>query len=365
MPSDFASLNRLYNENRFEELCAQPDGLYFLKLRSLARPALLDRLAEAAGLKVDEVSRREILQRVFQKRVPVGSLEELIRKVFAKERAVRKQQEPFIVTQLFRMAQFDWGGLYQNSLERTIVDNYVKKIQSFDELSQKIDTELQASLRGYVLCSWLNHWSSILIEDLFKDHATILPTVGLIKKVDFFWHDTPFDLKVTYFPDGYMKLKRKELGLRDELAELKRFARSQAIHFDREAADNILFGELFAKISEHPSADCQEFTAKFRATRRQIVSETMANPRPLIQWLYEEQGVRRFDAANRFFLVLINLCNLEESWKLKRNLELVRQKVDAFLSARRSLNLESLKLEFEWEGRTYRTFSEILFVTKE
>ena len=278
---------------------------------------------------------------------------------------MRKQQEPFIVTQLFRMAHFDWGGLYQNSLVRTIVDNYVKKIQSFDELSQKIDTELQASLRGYVLCSWYNHWSSILIEDLFKDHPTILPTVGLIKKVDFFWHDTPFDLKVTYFPDGYMKLKRKELGLRDELAELKRFARSQGIHFDRKAANNILFGELFAKISEHISAACQEFTAKFRATRRRIVSETMANPRPLIRWLYEEQGVRRFDAANRFFLVLIDLNNLEESWKLKRNLELVRQKVDDFLSARRSLNLESLKLEFEWEDRTYRTFSEILFVTKE
>ena len=365
MPNDFASLNRLYNDNSFEELCVQPDGIYFLKLRSLARPTLLGRLAEAAELQAEEIPRREILQRVFQKRVPVAVLEKLIRQVFAEERGVRQQQEPFIVSQLFRMTHFDWGGLYQNSLERTIVDNYVKKIQNFEELNQKIDTELQASLRGYVLCSWYNHWSSILIEDIFKSHPTMLPTVGLIKKVDFFWHDTPFDLKVTYFPDGYMKLRRKGLGLSDELTELKRFARSHSIHFDKETPENILFPELFAKISEHSSSVCQEFIRQFRTTRRQIVTETLANPKPLARWLYEEQGVRRFDAANRFFLVLIDLSNLEESWKLKRNLNLVRQKVDEFLNARRELNLDSLKLEFEWESHIYHTFSEILFVAKE
>jgi len=43
---------------------------------------------------------------------------------------------------------------------------------------------------------------------MFKDHEDILPAVGLVKKVDFFWNNFPFDLKVTYFPDGFMKVKR-------------------------------------------------------------------------------------------------------------------------------------------------------------
>jgi len=37
----------------------------------------------------------------------------------------------------------------------------------------------------------------------------------------------------------------------------------------------------------------------------------MKNPAELIKWLYEEQGERRFDAANRFFLILVDLRNLE------------------------------------------------------
>lgn len=33
----FSELSRLYNENKFFELTSSPEGLYFLKLRSLAR----------------------------------------------------------------------------------------------------------------------------------------------------------------------------------------------------------------------------------------------------------------------------------------------------------------------------------------
>jgi hypothetical protein len=90
-------------------------------------------------------------------------------------------------------------------------------------------------VKGYVLNSWYNHWSSILIEHIFKSHKSVLPTVGQIKNVDFFINKIPFDLKVTYFPAEYLKQKRKERGLPVELTFLKAEAKNLKIYFDKEA----------------------------------------------------------------------------------------------------------------------------------
>ncbi len=118
-----------------------------------------------------------------------------------------------LINELYKMKEFYWGGLHQNSLEKTIVDNYVKKIRSYDDLNARIDNELFESMKGYVRCSWYNHWTSIIIEDIFKAHRNVLPAVGLVKKIDFFVHDVPFDLKVTYLPEGYVKDCRKQQKL--------------------------------------------------------------------------------------------------------------------------------------------------------
>jgi hypothetical protein len=73
----------------------------------------------------------------------------------------------------------------------------------------------------------------------------------------------------------------------------------------------------------------------------------MQNPLELMKWLYEEQGLRRFDAANRFFIILIDSNNLEESWKLKRNKDccliiykpfLITIPIQIFLNTRFRLN---------------------------
>lgn len=69
----------------------------------------------------------------------------------------------------------------------------MKKIQFYDEINEEIEGSLLSSLRGYTLNSWYNHWTSILIEDLFKDHTTVLPTVGLLR-MDMTSLDTEFYL---------------------------------------------------------------------------------------------------------------------------------------------------------------------------
>ncbi len=245
------------------------------------------------------------------------------------------------------------------------MNDYIKKTQDYDELCNKIENDINPRLKGYVLCSWYNHWTSILIEDMFKDHPDILPVVGLIKKVDFFWRDFPFDLKVTYFPDGFMKLKRQEKGLRPELTELKDFARKNKIYFDQKSSNEEIFTELYAKVAEDTSEEAKIFFNELIRIRKEIIQETISNPLTLTKWFYENQGVRRFDAANRFFVVLIDVHNLEDSWKLKRNKKLLKEKIDDYLDNNRSLNFENLKLYFSWDDRIYTTYATTLFIIKE
>ena len=40
------------------------------------------------------------------------------------------------------MKVFDWGGFYQNAVEQTIVNNYVKKIRDYNILVERIEKSL-------------------------------------------------------------------------------------------------------------------------------------------------------------------------------------------------------------------------------
>nr|WP_305069698.1 hypothetical protein [Flavobacterium covae] len=72
-------------------------------------------------------------------------------------------------------------------MDKYLIKRYVKiQNPSYENLLSKFETEINAAVQGYVLNSWYNHWSSILIEHIFKSHTEVLPTVGQIKSVDFF-----------------------------------------------------------------------------------------------------------------------------------------------------------------------------------
>ena len=86
--------------------------------------------------------------------------------------------------------------------------------------------------------------------------------------------------------------------------------------------------ELLTRISERTDAESKKFIKEFKADRWKIVEDTIKDKKSLIKWLYEEQGERRFDAANRLFLVLIDKENMEDSWKMKRNIELLGDEVN-------------------------------------
>lgn len=263
----FKYFKQLYQDNKFDILLKESGSNYWLKLRSISRKELLKEFCTLAKLNSKNIKGGELFKFVYNSNPPEALIDKFIAQKYKAERASRKVNETKLVSELFKMKVFDWGGLYQNNLERTIVDNYVKKIRDFDMLNKKIENEIHASMRGYVQCSWYNHWTSILIEDIFKDHKKVVPTVGLVKKIDFFIGDIPFDMKVTYFPDGFMAEKRKATGLPTEVQEIKRFAKDTGIKYDRDQKDKAIFSELLTRIAESSKPKVKEFYKNFNQTR--------------------------------------------------------------------------------------------------
>lgn len=362
----FRILTSAYQNNDFDTILNNQHGNYFLKLRSLSRVDILRRLALFANVSVEGVHGRQLFEHLFCHNLPQETVDDFIKVIYEEERALRRQNEQQLSHDLYRINHLDSGGFHQSEVEVYIVKNYIKDISDLDYLEARVQNELNGKIRNYVLWSWYNFWTSILIEDIFKDHRGIIPAVGLVKKVDFFWHNFPFDLKVTFFPDGFMKRKRRQRGLPErEIVQLRAFARRNRIPYDKALNDEEQFSELINRISENPSEEAQSFITTFHNTRTEIIDETLADPQELIVWFYENQAPRRFDAANRFFLVLVDRNHLEESWKLKRNGELLRGKINAFLDHHQNVNFNDYRTSFSWGGAHYTCYATCLFIVRE
>lgn len=283
---NFDRAQALFRNEKIRELSEDQDGLRFLKLRSLSRREYLEQLFQAADLTPASKGARALFREVFDaSAISARLIDTVIRDIYETERSLRRAREPELVSQLYRLQMFDWGGLHQNSLEKTIVDNYVEKITDYDALAEKIDNELLCSMRGYVLCSWYNHWTSIIIEDVFRDHVAVLPALGQVKKIDFFIDDVPFDLKVTYLPEEFIKVRRHADGLRPELTLLRQSARRHNVHLDAGLAATRLLKELWAKLSDHPSQQARDLTGDLQNYQLDVVAQCQSDATELITWL--------------------------------------------------------------------------------
>ena len=361
MPLDFQSAERMFREDRIRELGRTPDGLLYLKLRSLSRKRYLERLFDKVGLTPQSTLARQMFREVYEAQVDVRTVDDLIREIYEEERAIRREAEDELISELYRLQVFDWGGLHQSGLERTIVNNYVKRTRRYNELCEKIENELQGSLRGYVLCSWYNHWTSIIIEDVFRDHPDVLPAVGQVKKIDFFINDVPFDLKVTYLPEGYIAERRRAYGLRPEITLLKSLARQFQVHYDRNMPQARLLEDLWGKLADHPSQQVAYRLRELKDARDKILEEAVLDPSALIRWLYEQQGARRFDTANRLFLILVDKSNYFDSWKLKRAKPLLVDRIHAYIE--KVGTSPGREIEFQWrDGQVYNVVSDAVCV---
>jgi hypothetical protein len=366
---DFKYWKKLHESQKLEEFSQDKIGLLWLKTKSIVRKELIAEFLKTNSIELTETALAKQFVELFDLLcADITSsnqkLDEFIKAENTKQ--VEGVDTTQLVSELYKLKNFDWGGDYQNSLDKYLVSRYVKVHKSFDTLISKFETEINVAVQGYVLNSWYNHWSSILIEHIFKSHSEVLPTVGQIKSVDFFINDVPFDLKVTYLPAEYIKTKRKKKGFPVELTFLKKKADEAKIDFDKKAKPADIFYEIIEKMKDRGDAFCLGVLATLKSEKLEILNEVQENPKILATWLYENQGEMRFGSENRLFLVLVDTDDFGNSWKLKRNLDLLKPTILTYLDNFKIKKIDDLKVTFEFKGKPepYTALTDIIFVIK-
>ena len=366
---DFNYWKKLHESEQLDEFSSDNIGLLWLKTKSIVRKELIAEFVQRNSTTLKETALGKQFVELFELLCKNVDNSHKILDTYIKEKnkiQVSELNTEQLVSELYKLKNFDWGGDYQNSLDKYLVSRYVKVHKSYDTLVSKFETEIHVAVQGYVLNSWYNHWSSILIEHIFKSHPTVLPTVGQIKSVDFFINNVPFDLKVTYLPAEYIKFKRKEKGLPVEFTFLKSKATDAKITFDKKAKDTDIFYEIVEKMKDKNDEFCNNVLTTLKNEKLEILKEVQNDPKILAKWLYENQGEMRFGSENRLFLVLVDTDDFANSWKLKRNLELLKPTIMNYLDNFKNKKIDDLKVSFGYKGKpqTFTALTDIIFVVK-
>lgn len=369
MPNNFYKWKSVYDVGELLPFTENKEALLWLKVKSIVRKEIINEFCSENQIFLETTSLIKQFEELFN--LLTTNVDESHKKLdsyilFKNVQILKELNQEKLVSELYKLHSFEWGGDYQNSLDKYLVSRYVKIIQSFDELTSKFDTEIKHAVQGYVLNSWYNHWSSILIEHIFKSHKIVLPTVGQIKCVDFFVNQILFDLKVTYFPAEFLKAQRKLKGYPVELTYLKSQAKKLGITFDKEAKVTDIRYEISEKLKNRNSKESLQVLNTLKQENLGIVKECIKNPKLLAKWLYENQGEMRFGSENRLFLVLIDTDDFSASWKLKRNLDLLKPAIYNYLNNFDKKSLNDMKIDFTFQGKSkiYTTYADVIFVLK-
>lgn len=361
MSLNFETAEKLFKQDKINELSNTSDGMRFLKIRSFSRSEYLEAFASEIDLQLPD-KKKQYFKTIYESAATMKQIDDFIKKVFSAERSVRSAEEDSLIAELYKIDSFGWSGSDQGGLEKPIVDNFVKKIRTYDGLKNAIENQIFLNLQTYVYSSWYNHWTSIVIEDLLKEHDRVLPAIGLIKKIDFFVDNIPFDLKVTYLPEGYVSEYRSEHNLGNETTKIRALSRSLGLKVKDSANVDLKGAALWQQLEDHPSKEAKDLLKEMRSVRETILSEVISNPGILAKWLYENQGERRFDSSNRLFVVLVDRNRYFDSWKLKRAKPLIKESVNNYLSKK---NVPAgFNLDFNWESESYSVRTDVIFVVK-
>lgn len=147
---------------------------------------------------------------------------------------------------------------------------------------------------------------------------------------------------------------------------MKKKADEAKIDFDKKAKPTDIFYEIIEKFKDRNDAFCSSVLATLKSEKLEILKEVQDNPKILATWLYENQGEMRFGSENRLFLVLVDTDDFGNSWKLKRNLDLLKPTILSYLDKFKDKKIDDLKVTFEFKGKpqTFTALTDIIFVVK-
>ncbi|MDR1694111.1 MAG: hypothetical protein LBR70_02825 [Lactobacillaceae bacterium] len=358
---NFLEWNRLFADQRLDMFNTDSSGVVWLKLKSIIRKGILSDFILKNNIEIEE--NKAAFEALYKRYMDGLLLPETIDNFLVEYNQAQIQEVEaefdIVKAELYKLQSFSWGGDATNSLDKQIV-SYIKYCWSYDEICGKIDNEIAGNTKRYTLNSWYNNWSAILTEHLFKSHPKTISAIGKVKSVDFFIDNTPLDLKITYFPKEYLKQQRRIAGFDVELTALKKLAKRHDVTFDKNSAEELLKYQITEQLKDLHKPDVDNELNRLWNENNTIIQTVINNKSRLIKWLYEQQGEMRFGAENRLFLILIDCKNLTESWKLKRNFDLLKPKVKAYLDGFSATNLEVVN--FQFKNKSYTSLADALFI---
>lgn len=364
------------------EFTTNPEAMLWLKIHSIAKTDVMKGFLSSKADFIKSKRVELISKKVEDKAVEIftkideGSIDDwntALDDYFRKEndKQYKTLDVKTLESDLCCIQHFKWGGDQNNSLDKYFVSHYVKSIKSYHEIDEKLNNEALSVVRNYVLSSWYNHWSSIVIEHIFKQHKKVLPTVGQVKSIDFIIQGIPFDLKVTYLPNGdwYQRGVKSHLegeGLdKTEIACLKRFAKKAKIKYNTKLTINEQHFQIRKMLETNAPDLFNEAMMNLDKIRTAKIKYARENASLLAKLLYENQGPIRFGSENRIYLVLIDKDDMENSWEMKRDFPRLKSAINSYLDSFDARNLNKMKLTFDYSGKQYVTHADTIFVVKE
>lgn len=145
-----------------------------------------------------------IIKLILEEAQDEKTIDEFIRLKYAERIQERRSiiSDEDLKKELLKVKTFSWG-VVQGQLDQRIQSEYVRRIVRYEELINSVKAKLHDDITNYVICTWFNHWTTVLIEEHISTHLKVIPTIKNIKGIDIFFDGQPFDLKVTYLPRGY------------------------------------------------------------------------------------------------------------------------------------------------------------------
>lgn len=201
-----------------------------------------------------------------------------------------------IVGELQNVDSHIWG-MVQGKVDNYVQSNYVRKYFRYNDLVGAVRSTLYLAIESYALCTWYNHWSTVFIEDLICLNDNVVPIIKKTKGVDVIWNEQAIDIKVTNLP--------------------------------KEWSDD---GKTIDDAVNDPTSACE--------------------------CLYRNQGAQRFGSENRLYIITHNRQNPSESWKIKRNYQLLKTKINGFFSQQTVLD----PVNFSFDSKPYQAYAKILFI---
>ena len=160
-------------------------------------------LASKLGIS-NKGSSSAIIKEILEENPNELILNEFIKQEYEKKIQDRRKliSDQELKKELMKVKTFSWG-VVQGQLDQKIQSEYVRKIVRYEDLLSNVKAKLHDDVTNYVICTWFNHWTTVLIEEHISTHPKVIPTIKNIKGIDIFFGGQPFDLKITYIPQGY------------------------------------------------------------------------------------------------------------------------------------------------------------------